>query len=62
MRVPRRSFAFQFKNEKQQTNYMNPNHHLLFKLKMRNEKRVLFSFKFIFKLKQQLKTYFTNHN
>ena len=34
----------------------------VFKLKMRNEKRIFLSFKFIFKLKQQLKTTFTNYN
>ena len=35
---------------------MYPNGYLFFKLKMRNEKRIFLSFKFIFKLKQQLKT------
>ena len=39
MRVPKRPFVFQFKNEKGKTNYMYPNGHLFFKLKMRSEKR-----------------------
>ena len=56
MRVPKRPFVFQFKNEKWKVNYMYPNGYLFFKLKMRNEKRIFLSFKFIFKLKQQLKT------
>ena len=57
MRVPKWPFIFQFKNEKRKANYMCPNSHLFFKLKMRNEKRNFLSFRFIFKLKQQLQTY-----
>ena len=38
-------------------NYINPNGYLFFKLTMRNKKRIFLSFKIIFKLKQQLKTF-----
>ena len=43
MRVPKRPFDFQFKNEKWKMNYMYPNGHLFFKLKMRNEKIIFLS-------------------
>ena len=56
MRVPKRPFVLQFKNEKWKATYMYPNGYLFFKLKIRIEKIILLSYKFIFKSKQQLKT------
>ena len=42
MRVPKRPFVFQFRNEKWKTNYIYPNSHSLFNLKtkMKNELHV----------------------
>ena len=37
MHAPKQSFVFQFKNEECKTNFMYPNGHLFFKLKMTNE-------------------------
>ena len=46
MHAPKRPFVFHVNNETRKMNYMDPNSHLFFQLRMVNEKRVLLDFTF----------------